>query len=88
MKSKKTLDKILETRAKEDRKEKAKKEALKKYNYNKYINNYQKLVDKEYSKLTNKNILPKIIIAGIIITIILYFLLPNLQETINNIVTK
>lgn len=88
MKSKKTFNEILEKRAKEDRKEKAKREALKKYNYNKYINNYQKLVSKEYSKLNRKNILPKILITSIIILILIYYLIPEFQETVNTFITK
>ncbi|MFD1403604.1 hypothetical protein [Robinsoniella peoriensis] len=87
MKSK-TFNKLLEKRAKEDRKEKAKREALKKYNYNKYINNYQKLIDKEYSKLTRKNIFPKLLIASIITLILIYYLTPDFQETINTLITK
>ena len=85
---KKTFNKILEERAKEDRKEKAKREALKKYNYNKYINSYQKLVNKEYSKLTKKNIFPKILITSIIMLILIYYLIPDIQETINTLITK
>lgn len=85
---KKTFNEILAERAQEDRKEKAKREALKKYNYNKYINNYHKLVDKEYSKLTRKNIFPKIIITGIVIAIIIYYSMPEFQETINNLIAK
>ena len=85
---KKPFNEILAERAQEDRKEKAKREALKKYNYNKYINNYHKLVDKEYSKLTRKNIFPKIIITGIVIAIIIYYSMPEFQETINNLIAK
>lgn len=85
---KKTFNEILDKRAKEDRKEKAKREALKKYNYNKYINNYQKLVDREYSKLTKKNILPKIIVTGIVIATIMYCLIPDFQETVNTLISK
>lgn len=87
MKSK-NFDELLKKRVKEDQKEKAKKEALKKYNYNRYINNYQKLVDKEYSKLTRKNILPKILITSIIILILIYYLIPGFQETVNTLITK
>lgn len=84
---KKTFNKILEERAKADRKEKAKREAIKKYNYNRYVNNYQKLVDKEYKRLTKKNIFPKLIII-IAIVIIILFLTQNFQEIIVTIINK
>lgn len=84
---KKTFNKILEERAKADRKEKAKREAIKKYNYNRYVNNYQKLVDKEYKRLTKKNIFFKLIIS-IAIAIIILFLTQNFQEIIVNIINK
>lgn len=84
---KKTFNKILEERAKADRKEKAKREAIKKYNYNRYVNNYQKLVDKEYKRLTKKNIFSKLIIS-IAIAIIILFLTQNFQEIIVNIINK